>query len=89
MERVLVVAPTAGAYVLRGLQVHLGAGVEVVREVDEEGFEGLGTLGGAVLHLALVGDEEVGEPQGQLLLEAREHGYVPGDESLADDHVSE
>src|SRR3712207_6985301 len=39
VEGVLVVAPAAGADVLRELQVHLRAGVEVVDEVDERSEE--------------------------------------------------
>jgi len=54
VEGVFVVAPAAGADVSGVFDVHGGPGVEVVYEVDEEGFEGFRAFGGAVLGLALV-----------------------------------
>ena len=44
-QGVLVVAPAAWGYVVCGLDVHGGPRVEVVYEVNEQGFEGLGAFG--------------------------------------------
>ena len=66
-----MVAPAAGADVGGGLEVHGRPRVEVVYEVDEEGFEGFGALGGAVFGLALVRYQDVREPEEQVFGKVR------------------
>src|SRR5215212_5031361 len=58
-QRVFVVAPAARADVRGGFQVHTGAGVEVVYEVNKQGLERLGPLRRAVLDLPLMREQGV------------------------------
>ncbi len=81
-------APAADGDVAGRFEEHGGAGVEVVQEVYEQGFQGLGLLGGAVLLLALVAEHYVRELEGELLWEAGSLGGVSGDDTVAQDHVS-
>src|SRR3712207_2015580 len=56
--------------------------------MDEQGLERLGPLGGTVLDLSLVREQDVRDPQGELLRKPGQDRDVRGYEPLAEDDVA-